>query len=362
MSSRRFAGLFVLMVFALFLARAGRAETANPFTVADVKVDVTAASASAAKKQALAEGQRRAFTRLLHRLTLPADYARLPQVDGVDYVQDYQIEREQASSVRYIATMSVQFDGNAVTALLTKADIPFTTAAAPPLVVLPVLTSAGMTVLWDDPNPWRDAWADLAPAAAGGVVPIDVPPGDLSDVRTVTAAQALADDTQALSAEGARFNSANVLVAAATLSADGTRLDVTLSGATGLTLPFTTISYTKKSGETAARMMSRAAADITRSIDTAFKQTAMGAATQPTTPLSAIVPLTGLSDWLAVRTRLARVATIRSYDVVSLSRSEAALILNVTGDQTKAKAALADAGLDLQWSGSYWTMSVAAGQ
>jgi hypothetical protein len=256
----------------------------------------------------------------------------------------------------------VQFDPKAVTALLTKAGIAFTTATASPLVVLPVLTSGGQTVLWDDPNPWRTAWADLGGAALDGAVPIEVPPGDLGDVRSVTAAQALAGDTQALAAEGARFNAGNVLVVAATLSADGKHLAVALSGAPGLTLPFATIAYDQQTGETGPAMMARAAADIAQAIDTSYKQSALTGATQttPTAPFSVIVPLTGLKDWLAVRTRLGRVNVVRSYDLVSLSRSEAALILNVVGDQTKAQTALAAVGLPVTWSGGYWTVRVAA--
>src|SRR3546814_2149851 len=47
--------------------------SADPFTVAKVPVDASADSAAAARPIAIAEGERRAFTLLLRRLTLPEE-------------------------------------------------------------------------------------------------------------------------------------------------------------------------------------------------------------------------------------------------------------------------------------------------
>ena len=50
------------------------------FEVKGVKVDVTAKTAAAAREQALAEGEAKAFRLLIDRLTLPADRGLLPEL------------------------------------------------------------------------------------------------------------------------------------------------------------------------------------------------------------------------------------------------------------------------------------------
>lgn len=333
----------------------------DAFTVRGVEVDSSASNANAAKDQALADGQRQAFGQLLERLTAAADRARLPKADALAYVRDYTIDQERSSSTRYLATLTVRFNPSAVKKLLREAGISFTDARTRPVVVIPLLRMADRSLLWDDPNagptnPWRAAWAGLD---GGGLVPLAVPAGDAVDQQTLTAEQAAAGDVVRLAAEGARWHTSDVLTVAGTLSADGRRLEVTLSGLPGTPRPFDSVAYDLKAGETADQLMSRAARDIARAVDTGYKQANALNFDQSTT-LSAIVPLAGLDDWLAVRDRLSRVPQVRSFEVVSLSRAEAALVLHVVGDQDKMRTALANAGLSLDWGDGYWTMRTAA--
>ncbi|MDA8231513.1 MAG: DUF2066 domain-containing protein [Magnetospirillum sp.] len=351
-SRRLFAALLSLLLATAFGQAAAAQGVPDAFTVRGVEVDVTATSANDAKDQALADGQRQAFRQLLERLTDPADHARLPNADAENYVRDFAIDQERTSSVRYMATLTVRFKPAAVKTLLRQAGIPFTEARSRPVVVLPVLSAEGRTALWDDPNPWRAAWAGLG---GDSLVPLVIPPGDPTDVQTISVQQALAADPGSMAAEGARWRTADVMVAAATLSADSRRLDVTLSSLPGTPAPFDSVAYDLQPGENADQMMARAARDVSRAIDTGYKQANLLRFGHPQS-LAALVPLTGLDDWLTVRERLARVPQVQSYDLVSLSRVEAALVLHVVGDQDKAKAALANAGLPMEWANGYWTM------
>jgi hypothetical protein len=329
----------------------------DAFTVKGVDVDVTASSPAAAKDEAIATGQRIAFQQLLERLTSPADHARLPNADALNFVRDYGIESERSSAVRYLATLTVRFNPAAVRKLLKDAGIAFTDARSRPVVVVPVLQSPGRAaVLWDDPNPWRTAWAGLG---GGGLVPLVVPVGELADLQALSAEQALAGDAERLTAEGARWRTSDVMVAAGTLAADGRRLDVALSGLPGTPLPFPSVAYDIRPGESPEQMMARAARDLARALDLGYKQANLLQFDHADT-LSALVPLSGLDEWLAVRERLSHVSLVRSTEVVSLSRTEAAVVLHVVGDPERVKGALANAGLALDLSDGLWTMRVAA--
>ena len=58
------------LLLVLAAPHSARAQIANPYEVKGVAVDVTAETASAARAQALREGQQRAMTILLERMTL----------------------------------------------------------------------------------------------------------------------------------------------------------------------------------------------------------------------------------------------------------------------------------------------------
>src|SRR5580692_9277894 len=100
----------LILAMAATLALSARAETF--MTVSDVPVDVTAKDAAAARDQAIAVAQSKAFDRLIKRLVPnPSDQARLhpSQQDIEGFVQDFGVENERVSMVRYIGLYSVRF-------------------------------------------------------------------------------------------------------------------------------------------------------------------------------------------------------------------------------------------------------------
>lgn len=328
----------------------------DAFTVRGIDVDVTAANTQTAKDQAIADGQNRAFRLLLERLTQPADHAHLPKADGTQYVRDFSVEQERASSVRYIATLSVRFNPVAVRKLLQGAGVAYAEPRNRVLVVAPVFKPAGgRPVLWDDPNPWRAAWNGLG---GGGLVPIVVPAGDLTDAQTLPVEQALAGNPAALQALGARWRTVDVLVAVAAPMANGKGIDVSLIATPGAPRPFESISYSLTDGETLDALLARAVRDIDRGIDTVFKQPNLLSFDNAGT-LPVLAPLGGIEDWLALRDRLGRVAQVRRWELVSLSKAEAALVLHTVGEQTQVAAALAHAGLRLDQVDGFWQLRLA---
>lgn len=343
------------MVTAIVFLSAGvpsRAQTVfDPYAVQGIEVDVTAANAQAAKDQALAEAQRQGFATLLERLTAAEDRPRLPKADGVQYVRDLTVEQERSVANRYIATLTVRFNAAHVKRLIQSAGITVAEGRTRPLVIVPVFVAEdGRAVLWDDPNPWRAAWGGLH---GGGLVPTVLPLGDLGDVQTISAAQALAGDPLAMQSLGARWRTPDVLVAAATLR--GKVLDVVLHAGPTAPKPFDALTYRANDGEDTDSLLARVALDITRALDAQHRQATRAAGGEAGT-VSALVPLSGLNQWLAVRERLGRVPQVRRWELVSLSRNEAAVILHVTGDSTLLAEALAKGGLDLKWSENFWTL------
>ncbi|SVD75854.1 uncharacterized protein METZ01_LOCUS428708, partial [marine metagenome] len=68
------------------------------YTIRSIDLDATASDSNTARAHAIAEGQERAFIRLLRTLTLPADHLRIPRIgrgEIANYVQDFEIYNEK---------------------------------------------------------------------------------------------------------------------------------------------------------------------------------------------------------------------------------------------------------------------------
>ena len=99
-------GAFIAVFLMLTIAFEVKSQKIDAFTVADIHVDVTAKTAVAARKQALLDGEKRAFEFLLKRLTMRIDHKRLPVLPAKEissYVQDFGVKNEKNSQVRYLA-------------------------------------------------------------------------------------------------------------------------------------------------------------------------------------------------------------------------------------------------------------------
>jgi len=351
--------LCVFMVFATFLLAhpAWSQATAEPFTIRGVDIDVTANSSNVAKEQAIADGQRQAFQRLLERVTSPKDRGRVPKADGAEYVTDYSIEAERSSSIRYIATLNVRFNGAAVRRLLKNAGIAMIEPIVRPVVVIPVYRSAGQTVIWEESNSWRSAWQSQG---KGSLVAIVIPTsaeGPLPPAETV-----IANDSGVLMPFGGRYHTSDVLVVSADVAGDGHKIEIQTTSVRGGGLSVDPLTYTAKSGESTEQMMARAVREIVQTIESQTRQNVDAAGVAPKDNLSVIVPLSGLEEWVSVRDRLSRGGVIRRWELVSLTRSEAAIVLHLAGDADKVKLALSNVGLDLQSNDGFWLLKPMSGK
>ncbi len=331
-------------------AQAVRGDSAA-FTVRNVMVDRTAATATAAREVALVDGQRAALRRLLERLVPRSEYRRLPSLPDsrvADLVENFEVQNERTSAVRYIATLTYRFRPDDVRTLLRNANLPFAETYAKPNLVLAVLRDHGVALLWDDPNPWRAAWTRIAPF--DGLAPLVLPKGDLADVSDVNAEQARAGDDQRLSAIARRYNVAGVYVADATLDtneAGRAVLQVSLSLYGGTSGEQTVVdSYVANPGEDNDALMQRAALEVTRGIEERWKSEQLLQFGHEAT-LTVSVNFDDVTQWVAIRRRLADLAIIRRSDLMTLTRHEAVLNLVYIGDDNQLRVALAQRDLQL---------------
>jgi hypothetical protein len=356
----RLAPLFVIVALA---APAGAADPPDVFTVAAVPVDATAANANAARDTARLDGQRRAYQILLDRLTLAADHDRLPKANDAqlnDLISGFEVAKERTSGVRYLADYTFHFRAEAVRRALRQANIPFAETPSKPVVVLALYVGQGKPVLWEDPNPWRDAWSRRPPPA--GLVPLVLPYGDLEDVAAIDAETASSADATRLQAVGARYGGADVLVTQATLKADADphRLDVTstrYAATAAATAPGAAVqvSLAATPGESDADLMARAVAATAAQIGEAWKRANI-LDFGKSDAIVVRVPLSDLQSWIAVRDRLVGIPSIQRSTLLALDRTEARVSIRFFGDANQLRVALAQRDLQLSGDSPDWVL------
>ena len=342
-----------MLAVGLLCAPAARADV---FTVSNVEVDATAETATAARELALQDGQRQALRRLVERLALRADLGKPLDVDDAtlsNMLQDYQVEEEKTSPVRYLARLTYRFKPGPVRTLLRRAGLGFAETPSKPVLVLPVYELARAYYLWDDPNPWREAWSRLPPR--DGLVPLAIPLGDLADIADIGAEQAVRGVRDRLRAIAARYEAGDVLVAVARLGIDPVantrKLEIRISRhGTAEQRPDTVQTFTLDPERSADEIFDAAARAVAEEVEELWKRDNLLQFDQVDT-ISVVVPIDFLEDWLEIARRLDSIAFINRKVLTYISLTEARVDLHFIGDVAQLRLALAQNDLVLTEEG-----------
>ena len=343
---RRARARFAALALAFAAALAAPAGRADLFSVAGLTVDVEAESAEAARRNAVAIAGGRALDALLRKLTLEADAYRLPILEPravTGLVRDYEVTDERRSDRRYIGEFTFRFDPGGVRALLRGAAIPYAETRSPPLLVLPVMEAERGPVLWDSPNPWREAWQRLN--WRDRLVDLALPWGDLADLSGISAIQALTGDGPRLDAMAARYGAAGVLVAVARPGAAGVEVEVRPHGAP-VAAPARG-ALPAAGGDSESDPWLGAARQVADALERNWKRGNL-LASGDSTALDAIAAPGGREGWLALRRALDALRQVERVEVHALSTVQAALTLHYLGAAEALRAALAVRGFALR--------------
>lgn len=405
-------GVAIVAAFALaygcFVGPSGPAVAAGIFTVGDVPVDATTDSSADARAAAIAMGKRDAFRRLFRRLVLTDDQAQLPTLASElldQIIGGFEIDDERVSPVRYRAKLTVDFKQEGVRDLLRGLNIRFAEAISKPALVVPVFREGSRAVLWGEPADWRNAW--FARPAGSNLVPLILPLGDVLDISTLSAEQAIAPADDALLALAERYGAKDVVVAFAELAlpreptgfadqfadqlADQAAPEAAIAGegpASGEAAGAATedvpsmgtmegarlnlfIRRTGPGGETMTdervlvavpddtrqSFLTRAAGDIVTRLEDQWKQANLLRFDRQNV-LRVVTPLGGLPDWVNLRRRLIELPVVVGVELAVLSRRAVEVRLRYLGELEQLKRALTRADLTLVEARDGWLLQL----
>ena len=348
---------------ALGVAAAQAAEE-TPYTVSKIAVDVTAKNAVAAKANAMAEAEKRGLDTVLRRVVPFSFYPKLPdlqpqQIEGV--VNSISIRKEQYSTTRYLATLDVIFNEQAVKQLVTSLGLPTSEEQAPTISILPLVIE-GNQVKSGVNDAWRQAWLNLD--LTHGLTPANVlqprPGLEAGMVRAV-----LAGDTSAFAAVQGDYGSAPLVIAIGQ-AADGGQFITRLAGTDGVGR----INYGRsdKFGGAPPKVAAQQAAAFAYGVlENRWKAT--GASPDQAAPVryeegmppqavpqqgepgrlvTAVVQFAGLKEWQQIRGRLAQVPGLQRLEVNSLSARTASITFDYAGSLGRLQKVLADSGFSFE--------------
>lgn len=350
---RWFSPIVVGLLTALALCGSVLAQGSNTYTVTDVDVDVNAADAVQARQLGIAEARRKAAKMLVERVVAPEERARVAipgdaalegMVRGVEFV------RERSAPGRYIATLNVVFQPEAVKAWLGESGAKAADTVSRPALVIPLWKGAAGVEPLDDRNAWREAWRTLD--TSGSAVPVTVLRGDQLDQNAVTAEQLFVGDVSALARLNERYKAPTIVVAivegdkeSGPLAVSGLRYD-TQTGARS-EIPKTTVAGAGQLGE-AAKQVHAKLDEQWRSVATVRRDSQDA--------IDVYVPIRALGDWVQVRQRLGAVPALKSVVVRNLEADRAELRLEYFGTTDELQRTLASAGLVLDKDADKWRL------
>jgi hypothetical protein len=317
---------FVLILFLSLIAAPVRAQGGDDavlYEVTDVAADITADSAAHARDQAIAEAQRSAFEQLLTRLGADSSLAgKLTDDDIATLVQNFEVQNERTSSVRYIGVFTVHFRPMATRDWLAKNGATYTETRSKTILILPVYVSNGHPVLWEEHTKWWTAWENSHNAS---VVPVMLPAGGLDDISVLSSDEAAKGDSEAIKALIDKYQAGGAAVATLTGDLENAgapfKVSITRYDADGTAGEPTTLSLPPASDkESIDNALAQAVRQAHGVLESSWRQVIAKSTSAPAEKLPVIVPIDTLDEWNLIKRKLGNVRAIERTNVITLAR------------------------------------------
>lgn len=344
----------LLLILAGGIIYSSSARADDVFTVSDVKVDVTAENAVAAREKAFAEAQVQAFTALAQKLLGEDDFKQYKAPDApviAAMIKDFEITDERLSAVQYIGTYTFRFEGSAVRNHFNTGGVRYSDVGSKPVLVLPFYQAEGHTVLWQENNPWLAAWSNER-EPAGMLVPIAVPLGDIRDVADIGDNEAMTYSPEGLNSMLTRYGAVEAVIVVAVPEAGIAGAPEAISIMMYRTDTYVpqlvrTVRVTADAGMDTAALFEKGEKEIRSAIQSDWK-TAM--AVNPVTENNAItvhVQFQTMQQWVETRQAMMRVQGLTDIKVKSVTPREAQVDIYFAGDENRLRQMMAQADLIL---------------
>jgi len=328
------------------------------FVVDDVIVDVSAKDSVSAQQQAFAKAQAIAFSRLTKRMVADGEVSTVKKPDYETIstmVNDYEVKDEKISAVRYVGNFTFRFNERAVSSFFSVTGVHYTDKSSKPLLVLPILQLNGKNTIWSETNIWLQAWGRAR--LPNGVVPVEVPIGDLDDIGDIDDNNALSYERKSLDRMLFRYGSseAAIMIAVPDPSLSKLSIEDIAAGQVRVSIYRTDRGRAERvsdlivkadGSESVAQLYDRAVLMGYQSLQQDWKSKTLSSSSQEQIYMVR-VGLNGLGDLVKIKTILRTVTGVRAIEVASLKPVEAKIKFVFRGDEGGLRKSLSRSSLSL---------------
>ncbi len=333
----------------------------------EIEVDVTGKDAVDARTQAMDKGAMNALTDLLNKLTSPGQSQDI--ISSLDtrkvskMVKGTEVLDEKISGNRYHAQLMFSFDGDELADLISKAaEMPVNERdnAANSFLIVPAYQEGPQMILWDDGNPWRTVWKNVAlENPAGDII---VPFGDAKDSGAIDV-DGLNNATYAsLIPMTIRYGITDIVIVQAKLVLKpDLMLSVIKHRISRNRSEINALSYRADPQETRDLLLARAARDIISGLqhkkieETSTVQTVRGGEHNKIMMLASI---STLATWTNLRSKLSSLPMVDRLELLAVSPKQVDMVLHYRGAADSLARAINASHIRLLQNKDYWTVSL----
>ena len=364
---RSLIALICMLMLAGPVFAGGTAGAAGSVITSDVDVDATGNDAADAREQAMAKSQIDALTDLVSRFTSSDQAQQI--VSSLDAKQISAMSRgtevlsEKISSNRYRASLRVSFDADEISKLIGNNGANNSGASQPTKIgsflIIPSYEEAGNILLWDEGNPWRNAWkATGLESTTGGIV---VPYGDATDASVLDAKNLQSATFSSLLAMTVRYGVTDVILLHAKFSpGSDAALEVIKRRINRTQNEVNVLTYRADLQETRETLMARATHDIVESLER--KKNEEAESLKSVTggdhhTLMMLVSVSTLNSWTQLRTKLSALPMIDKLETLAISPQQVDLVVHYRGAPDSLANAITGLNIRLVQNKDYWVIS-----
>lgn len=349
----RLTTLFTILSLLFAATLQAEASTQNARYTADVNIDVTSSSASAARDKGMKQAYRSAFTAIAGKMTSGEGLNRLKELTDeqlINFIQETEVVSEKSSDVRYMAHLKIRINEKLLKQYMEEQSIPYVLKTAANIIVIPLFREfpADSPLLWEKNNLWRKAWEN-SPVTGSDNNYISIP-GDGINYSILDAEKARQLNGQALDMVASHLGTRNIFV-----------LDSYYNGIEGLNI--IVMSYkdgTQKTitvnGERGPELFTQAIPEITRYIDSTIAEQKMNMDSTPS-EITVLYNYPKLSNWVATEQKLQNLPQINNIKVEAMGQGKVQFKINFIGSVYDLITALKAYQINLNDMSGYYTLT-----
>ncbi len=357
----RYVNTYLLLSIFIFLLISFNAKSVeNNYVVNDISIDIKEKDLRKARNIAINNAYRIGFQRLLFWITTKNAKEISVILDNINlksYVTGYSIGSEKLSTFRYRADISVNYEKESINKLLNESNISFFNKRGPKTLILPVLKWGNRITLWDDPNPWFDAWLNIP--IDSNFTPIITPYGEVEDLILISASEAILGNKERLKLIANRYkvDEVMILIAKITNTSEG-KLALEINGYRGLNKEklFFPVFVSKKNEKIEAFLL-RAAEQIGQINDDLWVNKNLEKILNEVR-VKLRIYFSSLDEWNNIKKNIIKTKMIKNYMITNLASKNASVQITVAyGDENDLMMSFAKEGFYLNTQNQIWELS-----